>query len=84
LHEAGLRIPQDVALVGFDDIEDGRYATPALTTIAPDKEEIGRLAVSLLLGRIKGTRTQPPESLNIPFRLCVRKSTVSGIVNLVT
>ena len=76
LHEAGLHIPGDVAVVGIDDIEDGRYATPTLTTIAPDKEEISRLAVSLLLGRIKGTRQQPPEQITVPFHLRVRKSTV--------
>lgn len=76
LHEAGLRIPQDVALVGFDDIEDGRYATPSLTTIAPDKAEIARLAVASLVGRIRKTRIQPPESIDVPFRLCVRHSTV--------
>ncbi len=76
LHETGRRIPQDVAIVGFDDIEDGRYATPSLTTIAPDKEEIGRMAVSSLIGRIKKTRTQPPEHINVPFRLCVRNSTL--------
>jgi DNA-binding LacI/PurR family transcriptional regulator len=75
LHEAGLRIPHDVAVVGFDDIEDGRYATPSLTTIAPDKERIGRMAVSLLIERIKKTRTQPPETIYIPFHLCVRNST---------
>ena len=75
LHEAGLRIPQDVAIVGFDDIEDGRYATPSLTTISPDKQEIGRLAVSSLIGRIKKTRTRPPEAINIPFQLRVRNST---------
>ncbi len=76
LHEAGLHIPRDVAVVGVDDIEDGHYATPTLTTIAPDKEEISRLAVSLLLGRIKGTRQQPPEQIAVPFHLHVRKSTV--------
>ena len=76
LHEAGLHIPGDVAVVGIDDIEDGRYATPTLTTIAPDKEEISRLAVSLLLGRIKGTRQQPPEQITVPFHLHVRKSTI--------
>ena len=75
LHEAGLRIPHDVAVVGFDDIEDGRYATPSLTTIAPDKERIGRMAVSLLIERIKKTRTQPPETIYTPFHLCVRNST---------
>ena len=76
LHEAGLRIPRDVAVVGVDDIEDGCYATPTLTTIAPDKEEMSRLAVTLLLGRIKGTRQQPPERIAVPFHLRVRKSTI--------
>lgn len=76
LHEVGLHIPGDVAVVGVDDIEDGRYATPTLTTIAPDKEEMSRLAVSLLLGRIKGTRQQPPERIAVPFHLRVRKSTI--------
>ena len=75
LHEAGLHVPGDVAVIGVDDIEDGRYATPALTTIAPDKEEMSRLAVSLLLGRIKGTRQQPPERITVPFHLHVRQST---------
>ncbi len=76
LRTAGLHIPRDVAVIGIDDIEDGRYATPTLTTIAPDKEEMSRLAVTLLLGRIKGTRQQPPEQISVPFHLLVRKSTV--------
>ena len=76
LHEAGRHIPGDVAVVGVDDIEDGSYATPTLTTIAPDKEEMSRLAVTLLLERIKGTRQQPPERITVPFHLCVRRSTV--------
>jgi DNA-binding LacI/PurR family transcriptional regulator len=78
LHEAGLRIPQDVAIVGIDDTEDGRYATPALITIAPDKEAIGRLAVSLLIERIKKIHTLPPAAISVLFRLCVRGSTVEN------
>jgi len=76
LHEVGRRIPEDIAVVGFDDIEDGRYATPALTTIAPDKEEIGRLAISLLIERIQGIRTGHPERVDAPFSLHIRTSTV--------
>lgn len=75
IHEAGSRIPEDVAVVGFDDIEDGRFATPPLTTIAPDKEEIGRRAVELLIGRIDGTRTGPREKIEPPFCLRIRRST---------
>ena len=75
LHEAGRRIPDDVAVIGFDDIEEARFAIPSLTTIAPDKEMIGELAVSFLLGRIDGTRTSQPERVEVPFRLIVREST---------
>lgn len=78
LHEAGLRVPEDVAVVGFDDIEDGRFASPSLTTIAPDKQEIGAVAVSFLLERINGTLTSGPKRVNIPFRLIVRESTVGA------
>lgn len=74
LHEAGCRIPEDVAVMGFDDIEEARFAIPSLTTIAPDKQQMGELAVSFLLGRIEGTRTVPPERVEVPFHLVVRES----------
>jgi DNA-binding LacI/PurR family transcriptional regulator len=75
LAEAGRRIPDDVAVIGFDNIEEARFAIPSLTTIAPDKEKIGELAVSFLLGRIDGTRTSQPDRVEVPFRLIVREST---------
>jgi DNA-binding LacI/PurR family transcriptional regulator len=74
LHEAGYRIPRDIAVVGFDDLDEGRFATPSLTSISPDKGEIGRLAVSLLMGRIEGSRTDPPARLVPAFTLQVRES----------
>ena len=75
LHEAGYRVPDDVAVIGFDDIEEARFATPSLTTIAPDKEKIGELAVAFLLGRIDGSRTNAAERVEVSFRLVVREST---------
>ena len=75
LYEARYHVPEGVAVVGFDDIEAGRFATPSLTTIAPDKEKIASIAVSFLLGRINGTRTSQPERVEVPFRLIVREST---------
>ena len=75
LHEAGLRVPEDVAVAGFDDIEDGRFSIPTLTTVAPDKERIARLAVELLAGRLDGDREAPPRELTAPHRLAAREST---------
>ncbi|MFI6824763.1 LacI family DNA-binding transcriptional regulator [Micromonospora sp. NPDC050187] len=76
LHEHGLRAPEDVAVAGFDDIEDGRFSMPTLSTIAPDKERIGRLAVELLVGRIEGDRDAPPRTVTAPYRLELRESTL--------
>ncbi len=76
LHEAGLRIPDDVAVVGFDDIEESRFSSPTLTTISPPKIEIGRLAVSMLVQRIEGTRIDPPAHIELAPQLVVRESTI--------
>lgn len=76
LQHVGLRIPEDVAVVGFDDIEDGHYMTPSLTTISPDKPQIGQLAVSLLLKRINNTPTDQPSRVEVPFHLIARESTL--------
>lgn len=70
----GLRVPEDVAVVGYDDIEDGRYANPALTTISPDKRMIAETAVSRLVARIKEGPGRGQE-LRAPHRLVVREST---------
>ncbi|RLP82485.1 LacI family transcriptional regulator [Micromonospora sp. BL4] len=75
LHEAGLRVPEDVAVVGFDDIEDGRFSIPTLTTVAPDKAQIARLAVELLAERLDGDRTASARELSAPYRLELREST---------
>ncbi|MDQ2848309.1 MAG: LacI family transcriptional regulator [Actinomycetota bacterium] len=74
--EAGLRVPEDVAVVGFDDIEDCRFVTPTLTTVAPDKEFIAVTAVDLLSRRVRGDRSTPPQDVVAQHRLVVRESTV--------
>lgn len=75
LHEAGLRVPEDVAVVGFDDIEDGRFSIPTLSTVSPDKQQIARLAVELLANRLDGDRTAPTKELKAPYQLKLREST---------
>jgi DNA-binding LacI/PurR family transcriptional regulator len=73
LSEAGLRVPDDIAIVGFDDIEDGRYAVPSLTTISPAKDEIAALALDRVLTRI-GAPEEPVADLVAAHRLIVRES----------
>lgn len=75
LHEAGLRVPRDVAVAGFDDIEDGRFSVPTLTTIAPDKAHLARAAVDLLAARLGPGRDEPAQELTAPYELKVREST---------
>jgi DNA-binding LacI/PurR family transcriptional regulator len=75
LAEAGLSVPNDVAVVGFDDIEDGRFHAPSLTTISPDKEWLADNAVSLLLERIAGNGEAARRDLTVPYTLKIREST---------
>ncbi|MEV0616738.1 LacI family DNA-binding transcriptional regulator [Nonomuraea sp. NPDC050404] len=73
----GLRVPQDVAIVGFDGIEEGRFVTPPLTTVAPDKERIAELAVTRLLARIEGDQ-EPAAELEAPWHLVIDASTTGA------
>jgi DNA-binding LacI/PurR family transcriptional regulator len=77
LHEHGLRVPDDVAVAGFDDIEDGRFSVPTLTTVAPDKEEIAKLAVDLLARRLTGDGDGPAQRLTATWRLEIRESSAA-------
>jgi DNA-binding LacI/PurR family transcriptional regulator len=76
LAQAGLRVPEDVAVAGFDDIEDGRFSSPTLSTVAPDKAEIARLAVELLAGRIHHDADSPPRVVYAGHRLVLRESSL--------
>jgi LacI family transcriptional regulator len=55
----GLRVPEDIAVVGFDGISLGRYSQPPLTTMAQPIREIGKLATELVLSRVNGDRKEP-------------------------
>ena len=74
----GLRVPQDVAVIGFDDIEDGRYATPSLSTISPDKAQIAQLAVERLVGRVEGNISGDGTELWADYVLKPRESTAGA------
>jgi DNA-binding LacI/PurR family transcriptional regulator len=73
----GLRVPEDVAVVGIDDIEDGRFSTPTLTTIAPDKAGVAREAVRLLHDRL-ASPTAGSRRVSVGFELLPRESTVGA------
>jgi len=79
LFERGLRVPDDIAVAGFDDIEDGRFSRPSLTTVQPGRGEIARAAVDLLMDRLSDApRHEPGTEVVVPHRLVVRESTGQG------
>jgi DNA-binding LacI/PurR family transcriptional regulator len=73
LSEQGLRVPDDVSLVGFDDIDLCQYTVPPLTTVRQDRAAMGRGAVQRLVAIIEGIQEASP--LILPTRLVVRRST---------
>lgn len=74
LADRGLRVPEDVAVAGFDDIEDGRYSVPTLTTIAPDKEQIAAGCLDVLAARLLDP-DGPGQEVVTRYELAVRQST---------
>lgn len=76
LHERGLRVPEDVSIVGFDDVPDAAAYLPSLTTIRQRFDEVGATAVQHLLQRIDQPSLAPVRSL-VPVELVVRSSTAA-------
>ncbi len=73
----GLRIPEDVALIGIDDVAEAQYTTPPLSSVSPDLDEIARRALDLLDEQITaGPARRPAREVVTGFRLAVRGSTV--------
>lgn len=73
----GMRVPEDVSVVGFDDIPAAKYLTPRLTTASKDAVRLGREAVRLALMRIEEPN-RPCEIVTLPARFIVRESTGSA------
>jgi LacI family transcriptional regulator len=71
--EAGLRVPDDISVVGFDDIQSAAYISPPLTTVRQPLLKMGHIAAQTLLGRIEGQIKYLPE-IAIEPELVVRKS----------
>jgi LacI family transcriptional regulator len=73
-HERGLRVPDDVSIVGFDDVGYASAVVPGLTTVRQPLAEMGRAGVSLLLRLIDRQRLEAPH-IELPTRLVIRDST---------
>lgn len=71
----GVKVPQDVAVAGFDDIDEARFAAPSLTTVSPGMDEIAERSIGLLLDRIAGRETSGQGvHVEAGFELKVRES----------
>jgi DNA-binding LacI/PurR family transcriptional regulator len=73
VRRAGLRIPEDVAITGFDDFEFSAYVDPPLTTVRVPAYELGRRAASIIIARLGGDLLTPRDHM-LPVELCVRSS----------
>lgn len=75
---AGVAVPDELAVIGFDGLEEGEYSSPSLSTVSPDKQGIAKMAVDTILARIEARRQGAPQpaarDIVIPFALTIRES----------
>jgi LacI family transcriptional regulator len=81
LREAGLRVPDDVAVAGFDDIPIARYMSPPLTTVHVAISELGARAVGRLLEAVRGKNRHRRRAETLPTTLVVRGSCGAGVTD---
>jgi len=77
LREQGLRVPQDVSVMGFDDIPGAAFYTPSLTTVRQPLNRMGQVAAECLLDRLEGKKEYPSE-IAVEPELVVRESTAEA------
>jgi DNA-binding LacI/PurR family transcriptional regulator len=73
LHRHGRRVPDDVAVIGVDDVPESRFTTPALTTVAIDRAFVAESALEMVTTRLADPGL-PPRSVTTPHWLVVRES----------
>ncbi len=76
--ELGLRVPEQLSVVGYDDVDIARYVTPPLTTIHQPKLRLGEIAMQMLLDILEG---RPVQDQFLPVDLVVRASTGRAAAN---
>lgn len=69
IYEAGLRVPEDISIAGYDGIHMAKMVSPKLTTWQQNTEELGRIAAEQLIERIEHPRTTPPKHITVQGRL---------------
>jgi DNA-binding LacI/PurR family transcriptional regulator len=83
MQDSGLRIPDDVAIIGFDDIDETRYSLPALSTVDPGRSEIAETAVRMLLERINGgSEDIAPREFESSFKVIPRGSSAGARISI--
>lgn len=78
LARAGVTVPDDVAIVGYDNIDDALFSTPSLTTVDPGAARLARSAVDLLADRLAGTGGEVARRIISPVELVRRESTLGA------
>jgi DNA-binding LacI/PurR family transcriptional regulator len=78
LVEAGVAVPDDVAIIGFDNLDDASFSTPSLTTVDPGAARLARAAVELLADRLAGTGGETARRVISPVELVRRESTLGA------
>lgn len=75
IQEAGLRIPDDIAVAGFDNIDQAACVTPSLTTVHQPKYEAGKKLAEILFHRLRKEAPLDPQHIILPYDLVIRAST---------
>lgn len=75
LADRGIGVPEDVAIIGYDNLADGQFTTPTLTTIDPSPARLARAALELLTERLGGRASAAPRQITVPVTLVRREST---------
>ena len=74
IQSRGLKIPDDIAITGFDDILISKYANPSLTTVKVNTDRIGKLAAERLIEKMDGTNNKTAQKIEIESELVIRNS----------
>lgn len=75
INQKGLKIPDDISIIGYDDIEMASIISPRLTTVAQPFYDMGKTAAELIIKRIKEDTSSTPQVILLPTKLIIREST---------